>query len=233
MDESLAETFASLEAKLYDVKDKMTNGEYLAIMTNVQTIYDKWSQREDFVDDEDEEGSCRGHTNTHQFCTDSIEAFLNCDNLNAVLNRFPILEIVLDYYYDCTNSTNIQLQTRISDGVLNNVNYIKDDVECLIKLCSAIHIKIGKYFIAMQVYEHLLANFTFVTHQQTLFGVLWKKLTEHEAVVFDDPNDDPNVLVGIMAKVGVTENPFTLIKSTFCSYIEELDVETRERYGHL
>ena len=83
--------FISISDVMYDIKEKITDGEYMSIMQKLSNIRLKYNT--DILNQD----ICECIAGESKFCTGSLDKFIICKNLNYIITQFPMLRNLIIY----------------------------------------------------------------------------------------------------------------------------------------
>ena len=230
--------FAHLDSILFGIKENLTDGQYLDVMTTVHDIY-KWCESRKVVYEEDDEDPDLGEDDRHlhiasdeddeedafqgcgldhghySFCTNSLDAFANCSNLRVALELLPILADLLE---GADPAATYQLQTTPAIGELNE----SDVKQTLSNLININHTVTGgkKVVSAIALFDFAMRHFNRITISPGLVCSMYSK-------TFGATDQRPDDLV----KFNVAEPPFVLFKRALRPFVEIAPEEIRARFN--
>lgn len=214
--------FISMSDILYDIKEKITDNEYMNVMNKLSKI------REKYQEDIKEKNICNCISGESNFCTYSIEGFMTCKNIHHTLDKFPILrnQLILYSLPDYTAEihkynhhqffkSDLQLEPMNPYKILNEdekIEYIKS-IKLLLNLTENIKGKVKKVFMTLSIYDLVFKNFGFLNKNIRFMKTIYTKLDEF----LEEPNTKP--VIELLKKLyNLDDNPYIIFKNNIEPY---------------
>ena len=245
--------FAHLDSILFGIKENLTDGQYLDVMTTVHDIY-KWcesrkvayeeddevgeddrhlhiaSEDEEDIASEDEPDedaepdehdrpiriSCGLAHGRYEFCTNSLDAFVNCSNFWVALELVPILADLVEGADPTT--TTYQLQTTPAIGELNE-SEVMTMLRNLLNI-NRVAVETGQ-LVALALFDFAMRHFNHITINPGLVCSMYSTACQGAT------NQRPGNLI----KFNVAEPPFVLFKRALRPFVEIAPEEIRTLFN--
>lgn len=214
------EEFINMSDMIYEIKDKIIDGEYMKIMDKLTKI------REKYIEDVKGKYICKCKIISENFCSNNFESFITCKNNKYILFIFPILRNIIIYNsLPLTHNTktkyyftsNLQFEPINIDKEYTDleISIIVSTVYSLINLMTNISYKLPKIFILIAIYDYLFKNFSFCIKNTRFCIVIYDKLlviyeTERRIV-----SDDLNIIENIY---NLKDNPYKIFLNNMEKY---------------
>jgi len=232
-------TFLEISDIIYEIKDKIKDGEYMSIMDKLSKIRTKYN--ENIVDVENICKCLEGeeeNENKYLFCTTSIEKFITCKNLQYALTNFPILRnlIILHALPKILPNQDFELEASSffkSDIQFEPINVDKkyniNEPETIkltktlilfINLVENIYCKFSRIFLIIAVYDLNFRYFGFLTKNFKYFETTYNKLSELINSTTNDVNNASKL--NIIKKIyNLDENPYRIFQQILEPYYQK------------
>lgn len=212
--------FIDMSDMIYEIKDKIIDGEYMKIMEKLRKI------REKYIEDVRGKYICKCEINSENFCSNNFESFITCKNNKYILSIFPILRNIIifnslplthnaqkHYYF----RSNLQLEPINIDKEYTEleISKIVSTVYSLINLMTNINYKFPKIFISIAIYDYLFKYFGFCQKNTKFCVVIYEKLLEFYETEQRIVSDDLNIIKKIYS---LKENPYKIFLNNMEKY---------------
>lgn len=216
--------FISMSDILYDIKEKITDNDYMNVMNKLSKI------REKYQEDIKEKNICKCVPGETNFCTSSIHNFMTCKNIHHTLNKFPILrnQLILyslpDYTAEIHKYNHHQFfKSDLQSEPMNPYRILNEDekmeyinnVKLLMNLTENVKGKLKKVFMTMTIYDIIFKNFGFVTKNIKFMKTIYTKLDEF--IQENERNTKPAIEL-VKKLYNLDDNPYIIFKKNMESY---------------
>jgi hypothetical protein len=168
-----------LSDKVYDLKDKLLDGDYLHIMNLVKQIYDK----QQVTDPVKYSYICECDDNT--FCYSSIRALQCCKNYTNICLEMPLLSFIIKIHYhplnkyvnDGTPLPHLQITPICNETIdkhkfpiyMGNLLYLAESLDTNITI---------KSLIVLTLYEYAFQNINYALEHMDFLRAMCNRLNE-------------------------------------------------------
>jgi hypothetical protein len=183
-----------------EIKEKVGDGLYMEIMSDMRNIYKK------IADEGDEENifaiPLRCNCSDNDFtCLSCIEHFNICEYKYEILKEVPFFAMILNERFDGQiHIPKLKLQMEPIRG-----EYICEKVFGIIKFLLSFHEKLyrkrNKIINVMCIYHYIFKNFKFLEDNERFKKIVCNKLHDFSNETLEEIN---------LADFGVEENPFNI-----------------------
>jgi len=213
---------------LYDIKEKISDNEYMNAMNKLSNIRKKYQV------DVEGKNICKCIVEEINFCTSSIESFMTCKNIRHTLNKFPILrnQLILyslpnynleiyEYNHNQLFKSDLQLEPINLDIMFDKdarkeyINYSK----LLLYITDNIDGKIQKIFVSITIFDYVFKNFGFVLKEFKYMETLYNKLDE---LSLETNNDSDNPIIELIKRLyNLEDNPYKIFQNIMKPYYQK------------
>ena len=198
--QKFTDTLIDTSNKIFDIKNKITDNEYLTIMNHLTNIRTQYTE----LDKTKSHGECKCVLNNNIFCYTSMKTFKECTNLMYIIGKCPVLRniIVIDalpqdceytyqmfYKTDINFSLNIQFNSNNDNDNDNNNDNDNDSfvvcgklIQYLLNLNNNIYTDFSKMFVCIAIYNYMFKNFKIFFRNNTLINTSYDKLIEFSKI---------------------------------------------------
>ena len=212
---------------MFDIKDKIKDGEYMIIMEKLSKIYTTYNA--EIIDNICE---CEVYSNT--FCINNLKYFAKCKNLQHTLYRFPILRnLLIIFVLPCTWTYDEDYKARnfyksyIQYKIINQEKIYSDiekadiiaTVRIFLDFANNLHERLPKCFVFIQLYSYIFTNYKLFINSFKFTSITYSKLVEL-TIAQTERSYAPHV--NLLKKLyNFNKLPFTMFKDNMTLFYEK------------
>ena len=213
---------------LYDIKDKISDNEYMNVMNKLSNI------REKYQVDVEGKNICECIVEGSNFCTSSIKSFMTCKNIRHTLIKFPILrnQLILyslpdynleiyEYNHNQLFKSNLQLEP-INLDIMFDKEPRKEYIyynKLLLYITENISGKIQKIFMTIVIFDYAFKNFGFILKEFNYMNILYIKLDEF---ILETNNDSTKPIIELIKELyNLEDNPYKIFQNKMKPYYQK------------
>lgn len=176
--ETILSDIGQLSTTLFNIKEKITDNEYLSIMNNFGNIYNNVTN---FITRNVE---CKCNLDSEEFCNISIKKFISCNNLQYILCKFPLLRnIVLLYAMtpEMKLSNPYKLMSYVTNDILDTKQQVSNYFISFVNFIQNLNVNIGEnieyqFIVIVTLYEYVYKNISSSAIKSQTVYELYNKL---------------------------------------------------------
>lgn len=205
---SNTELFAFFSDFAYDIKEKITEYEYIQLMEHLKVLFDKINENEEENEHQHlivnppqinvilpEINMCNCLEGQYEWCTNDIASFQSCTNYNSFIAKIPIIKYALHYINIDDEQIDeplpyLHLETKGNDidTTEENKNKFLKHIKCCVNLIDLHDNKKYKSLVSLSVFDFCIQNIYFPIKYQNYLVTIIEKVNEFiidEIVIFE------------------------------------------------